>query len=82
MTINAYVAAPSLIFALVDDRAEFDKIKRPVTDPGEKPDGGGHVIIKSVEQDGCTVVFQHWIKMPATPALDLANKRKAAQFAE
>jgi len=73
MSIHTYVAAPSLIYALVDDRAEFDKINRPATDAGENAETGGHVVFKSVVQEGCHVVFQHWIKQP---------KREAAPRAE
>lgn len=54
------VASPKYIFVLIEDRAAFDKIDRPLTDNG--PNTNGHVITKSVEQDGVLVVFQHWLQ--------------------
>ena len=59
------VADPAVIYALIEHREAFDKIARPVTDHGmQRGPGGGHCLSKSVEQDGCRVVFQFWIESP------------------
>jgi hypothetical protein len=55
------VTTRSYIFVGVGSRDEFDKIKRPFEDRGENEEGN-HVLVKTVEQDGVHVVFQHWIK--------------------
>ena len=55
------VTTGNYIFVGVGSRGEFDKIKRPREDRGESEDGN-HVLVKTVEQDGTNVVFQHWIK--------------------
>lgn len=54
----ALVATPNMIYVLLDERAEFDKIARPATDHGVRPDGI-HMISKTVEQDGVIVIFQY-----------------------
>ena len=48
------------IYVGVGSRAEFDKIERSYQDDGERD--GNHVLVKTVEQDGVHVAFQHWIK--------------------
>lgn len=50
---------PGLIFILVDDRTDFDKIALPVKDNG--PSKRGHVLVKTLEKDGVLVIFQHWL---------------------
>ncbi|HMJ27302.1 MAG TPA: hypothetical protein VK512_01130 [Xanthobacteraceae bacterium] len=52
---------PRLLFISVGDRAAFDLIERPARDAGENDDGN-HVLVKTVEEGGVTVIFQHWIK--------------------
>lgn len=47
-----------LVYIGVDDRAVFDSIARPETDHRPK----SQLLTKSVEQDACTVIFQHWIE--------------------
>ena len=57
---NVLVATQNTVYVLVDDRAAFDKIDRPARDNG--PNQNGHVITKTVEQDGVLVIFQHWME--------------------
>lgn len=54
------VSLPSLIYVGIIDRAAFDRIDRPMSDYDS---GDEHVLVKRVEQDGCTVIFQHWLKV-------------------
>ena len=61
MSGSVFVAIPGIIYAQVDSREEFDKINRPMTDHSKR-EGGNKVLSKTVEQDGVTVVFQHWLK--------------------
>ncbi|MEA2991649.1 MAG: hypothetical protein QOD40_569 [Alphaproteobacteria bacterium] len=56
------IADPALIYVGVADRSEFDKIGRPCTDHGDN--GHGHVMTKTVEEGGCRVIFQFWVKNP------------------
>lgn len=56
------IADPKLIYVLLEDRGEFDKIGLPATDHGQG--SGGHVLTKTVKADDMMVVFQHWIRQP------------------
>lgn len=52
------VLTPRLVYVGIADRSEFDRIAAPVRDDGA--DGGPKVLVKSVEEHGVQVVFQHW----------------------
>lgn len=64
------VLGPTAIYVGIVDREEFDKIALPVRDAGAN--GGNKVLVKSMEQDGVMVVFQHWYG--PTPAEQAANE--------
>jgi hypothetical protein len=70
------VADPKLVYVILEDRDEFDKIGLLATE-GERTEREGHVLVKSIEADGVRVVFQHWIKGPKTQALDDFYKEQA-----
>jgi hypothetical protein len=70
------VADPKLVYVILEDRDEFDKIGLPATEV-ERTDREGHVLVKSIEADGVRVVFQHWIKGPKKQALDDFYKEQA-----
>jgi hypothetical protein len=53
-----------LVYIGIADRTKFDLLDLPATDHGDGP--RGHVISKSIEEAGVRVVFQHWVKAPAT----------------
>ena len=58
------VVLPTYIYVLVASKPEFDRIDRPVTDFRQRAAADPmrrDVLVKSVEQDGVTVVFQHWL---------------------
>ncbi len=58
---NAFVGGtPATVYVVIDHRTIFDKISRPVSDHGAQE--MGHVLTKTVEQDGVLVIFQHWIE--------------------
>lgn len=50
---------PTLVYVLLDDKAEFDRIGLAETDHGKNDKG--HVLSKSLKADGMMVVFQHWL---------------------
>jgi hypothetical protein len=56
------VTLGNLIYVGIGSRAEFDKIERQCEDRGESEEGN-HVLVKTVEQEGVRVIFQHWIKL-------------------
>jgi hypothetical protein len=58
------IADPKLIYVLLEDRDDFDKIGLPAQEhePNER---GGQCVSKTVKSDGVMVVFQHWIKQPS-----------------
>lgn len=51
------VLTPTCIYVGITERTEFDLIALPVRDDGA--DGGPKVLVKTMEQDGVIVVFQH-----------------------
>lgn len=53
-------SVPGLVYVGFANRQAFDRITLPMVDHGENDDG--HVLTKSLEADGCRVVFQYWIK--------------------
>lgn len=53
------VATPTVIYVVIDDRADFDKIDRPASE--HITPGVGHCLAKTVEQAGVLVIFQHWL---------------------
>jgi hypothetical protein len=54
------VDTPTTIYVDIASRAAFDKIALDMTDHGENPEDG-HVISKSLCQNGVTVTFQYWV---------------------
>jgi hypothetical protein len=56
------VTTGTSIFVGVGSRVEFDKIERQCEDRGENEEGN-HVLVKTVEQEGVRVIFQHRIKL-------------------
>lgn len=61
---TAHVAGGgTLVYVLLKDRAEFDRLKLEATDHGED-ERGGHVLSKSLDANGVMVIFQFWIKSP------------------
>ena len=70
------IATPTLAYVLIDDRAEFDKLDRPMIDHGES--NGQHVLIKNVEQEGVRVIFQHWLKFDLDKQLAARRAKMAA----
>lgn len=59
------VADPRLVYVLLEDRAEFDKIGLVAEDHPEN-ERGGRCISKTIKADDVMVVFQHWIRQPKT----------------
>ncbi len=59
------IATPELVFVGVPNRAEFDKINLP---PREINGDTGHLIVKRLEGDSVTVIFQHWLPLKALGA--------------
>ena len=57
------VADPRLIYVILEDRAEFDKIGLAAEEHAEN-ERGGQCISKTIKADGMMVVFQHWIRQP------------------
>lgn len=54
------VAHPGFIYIGVKNREDFDRIGVPVTDHGQND--VGHVLTKTVEENGVRVIFQFWLK--------------------
>jgi hypothetical protein len=44
----------------VERREDFDRIAVPMVDNGEND--VGHVLVKTVEENGVRVIFQYWLK--------------------
>jgi len=60
---------PRLVYVILEDRTEFDKIGIEATDHGANAAGnGGHVLSKAVSENGVRVIFQHWLADPALTA--------------
>jgi hypothetical protein len=56
---TAYVATPTLVYCLMTDRAEFDRIAVPATQHGPAPGAPEFVITKSISgAEDVTVIFQ------------------------
>jgi hypothetical protein len=53
------VSHPNFIYVGIERREDFDRIARP-QDSVENENG--HVLLKTVEQDGTRVIFQYWLK--------------------
>ena len=70
------VAAPSLIYVALAQRADFDRIALPLVDHGAG--AIGHVLTKTATAGLCFVVFQFWLQRPAAAA-DLAAARADEQ---
>lgn len=70
------------VFVGVGDRAKFDAIALPCIDHGENK--RGQVLTKTIEANGCCVVFQHWIKSltMAGYAEDVRERRASAAARE
>jgi hypothetical protein len=62
-----------LIYIGVGKREDFDKIAVPEIDHGEND--RGHVLTKTVAENGVQVVFQYWILSRTNEAL-IADSRK------
>lgn len=66
---SAYVAISSVVYVLLDDREQFDKLE---VDPKDHGDLGpkGHVLTKTITGPGSTpgrpimVCVQHWLRAP------------------
>jgi hypothetical protein len=71
------VAGPHYIYIGIKDRADFDKIDRPVEDRGQNE--YGHVLIKTVEQGEVTVIFQFWLLSETTEAFLERCRRERAE---
>lgn len=54
------VSHPNFIYVGVGSRDDFDRIGVPAIDHGEND--VGHVLTKSVEENGVRVIFQFWLK--------------------
>ena len=57
------VADPKLVYVILEDRSEFDKIGLPAEEHA-KNERGGQCVSKTIKSDGMMVVFQHWIRQP------------------
>lgn len=60
------VADPKLVYVILEDRSEFDKIDLPSEDHAAN-ERGGQCVSKTIKADGVMVVFQHWIRQSASP---------------
>lgn len=58
---STLVASATLVYVLVEDRADFDRINRPFTDNGVQP--CGHCLSKTITEAGVMVIFQHWLPL-------------------
>lgn len=74
------VGHPTIIYVGIKDRADFDRIDRPCSDRGETD--AGHVLVKTVEEDGVCVIFQHWLKSRTSAAFIADMRRERAERAE
>lgn len=61
------VPSPNFIYVGIKDRAAFDMIAALSHDHGLNDNG--HVLTKTVEQNGVRVVFQYWIKSRTVSSL-------------
>ena len=70
------------VFVGMASREDFDKIALPVIDRGENENG--HVLIKTVDSNGISIVFQYWLKSRTAEALraDMDRKREKNAAAE
>lgn len=57
----------TLIYVLLRERSEFDKIARPCTEHSENE--VGHVLTKAVDGEGVYIVFQYWLKSRTAEAI-------------
>lgn len=72
----AWVGTPTLVYASIPLRADFDKIALPARDLGLRMrlnmqvtpmrDEPCRLLVKSLEQGDFTVIFQHWGRVPET----------------
>lgn len=61
----ASVVSPHVVYVGITSRAEFDKLALPSLDHRTLTSPRA-VLVKSIEADGVTVAFQHWLDETAT----------------
>lgn len=58
---SVMVATPRLVYVVVIDRSEFDRIASIETVHAPKEDNGSYCISKRVHDGEVGVIFQHWV---------------------
>ena len=74
------IALPTMVYIGVKDREKFESLALPCTDFGENDKG--HVLVKKLEKDGVTVIFQYWIKSLTIDAILADGEARARREAQ